>query len=258
MKNLLHFELFKLKKQKSLYICSGIILGLIILMGAIYYAISKLAGGELTGMPASAVSFTLSATGSSNFNLIVSIFIVLYFCGDFSQKTIKNIYSRGFSRTKVYFAKYIVCMAYIFAMYVICELFALAVGSAFFGFTPQGGNVGWLLLGQLLVCLAYASVVFAICAMIKKMGVAFAIVLVVPAVLSVILTIADVVIMVKSAEVAVAEKVTFSDFWLDGMLSTLSSTASSVKKIVLCSVLPVVYGAIFITMSFFINRKTEV
>lgn len=258
MKKLLHFELFKLKKQKSLYICSAVVLGLIMFMGGIYYAISKLTGGEMAGMPSSAVSFTLSALSSSNFNLIVSIFIVLFVCGDFSQKTIKNVYSRGFSRTKVYFAKYIICMAYIFAMYVVCELFALTVGSAFFGFTPQGENVGWLLLGQLLVCLAYASVVFAICAMIRRMGVAFAIVLVVPSVLSVILTIADVIVLVKSAEVTTAEKFTFSDFWLDGMLSTLSSAASSVKKIILCNILPVVYGAAFVTMSVFINRKTEV
>ena len=256
MKRLFLFELHKLKKQKSLYICSAVVLALLFLMVLANFILYKYL--EVTMQAANAVEITLSAINSSDFNLIVSIFIVLYVCGDFGYKTIKNIYSRGFSRTEVFFAKYIICVAYVVIMFIVTELFALAMGSAFFGYRTVDGHVFWSVFGQLLVCLAYASFVFAISFMVKKMGIAFAVVILAPAAITVITTVIDVIIMVNAGETMSQDSFMFSEFWLDGMLVTLSNATASTVKTVLASVLPVVYGAVFVTAGYLVNRKTEV
>ena len=258
MKNLLLFELHKLKKQKSLYICSAVIVALLFLMTLANFILDKYLSDLLGTQAPTAVQTVLTSINASDFTLVVSIFIVLYVCGDFGQKTIKNIYSRGFSRTEVYFTKYIICVVYVIIMYAITELFALAIGSAFFGFKPQEGHIFWSLFGQLLVCIAYASFVFAVANMIKRMGIALAVVILAPAALTVIMTVIDVIIQVNLSEAMSEDVFLVSELWFDGMLATLSNASANVVKTVLANVLPVLYGAIFITAGYLVNRKTEV
>lgn len=257
MKRLFLFELHKLKKQKSLYICSAVILALLFFLVLANFILLKYMGEYVESEAPTAVEIMLSAIDSSDFILVSSIFIVLYVCGDFSQKTIKNIYSRGFSRAEVYFVKYLICLAYTVIMFVVFQLFTLAVGSAFFGFKPYGGNIFWLFFGQLLVCLAYASIIFAVATMVKKTGIAIAIAIIAPAAITVATTVIDVIIQVNF-ETLSEDSFMFSSFWLDGMLLALSDAAASVEKIVVSCVLPVVYGSAFTLAGYFVNRRTEV
>lgn len=249
MKKLFQFELFKLRKQKSLYICSGLILVIVLFTLLVNLLLFKTLGAVYMEKP-TAINVMLSAVSASDFTLIAGIFIVLYVCGDFNQQTIKNIYSRGFSRTEVYFVKLIVCVAYTVATFIITELFALATGSAFFGFAPQEGHIFALLLGQLLACIAYSSFVFAVCHLVKKTGVAIVVVIFVPMVLGLILMVLDAIIKADSFKLV--------DYWLDGMITKLSYTGASVTTIVVGCILPVVYAALFAVGGFFINRKSEV
>lgn len=249
MKNLFKFELFKLRKQKSLYICSGLILVMVLFTLLISLLLFNALGEEYMTKP-TAINVMLSSVSAADFTLIAGIFVVLYVCGDFGQQTIKNIYSRGFSRTEVYFVKLIICVAYTVAMFIITELFALAMGSAFFGFKPQEGHIFALLLGQLLACIAYATFVFAVCHLIKRTGIAIVVVIFVPMVLSLILSLLDTIIR--------ADNFKLVDYWLDGMLTSLSDASASVTTIVVGCILPVVYAALFVTGGFFLNRKSEV
>lgn len=260
MKKLLLFELFKLKKQKSLYICSALILVGLLLSIAVSFVLTKTFGGILEEeMPQpTAVSTVLSAISAADFTLIAGIFIALYVCGDYGQKTIKNIYSRGFSRSDVYFAKLIVVVGYVVIMFIITEVFALAVGSAFFGFKPQGGNIFWLLFGQLLVCIASASFCYAIASMMKKTGVVLAIVILVPSTLAGVLSLIDILFNMYLADIINIKNFALSNYWLDGMLVVLSNSMASVKDIVISCILPVVYAALFLSAGYFVNRNTEV
>lgn len=260
MKRLLQFELFKVRKQKSLYICSALILVGLLLTIAVSFVMTKTLGGifEEEMPPPTAVDMVLSAVSASDFTLIAGIFIALYVCGDYSQKTIKNVYSRGFSRRNVYFSKLIVVIAYVVVMFIITEVFALAVGSAFFGFKPQGGNIFWRLLGQLFVCIAYAAFCYAIANMLKKTGVVLAIVIIVPTVLTGVLALVDTLIAVYLADVMNMGKFALGDYWLDGMLTVLGDTASSVTKIVISCILPVIYAGLFLTAGYMGNRNIEV
>lgn len=249
MKKLFKFELFKLRKQKSLYICSALILVLLLLEMLLSLLTYKIFGDDYMPVP-TAIDVLLSAVSAADFNLMASIFIVIYVCGDFGQQTIKNIYSRGFSRTEVYFVKLTICVAYTVAMFIITELFALAMGSAFYGFEAQEGHIVAQLLGQLLACIAYTTFAFAVCHLIKRTGIAIIVVIFVPTVLTLVLSLLDVVIRSESFKIF--------DYWLDGMIAKLSYSAASVTSIVVGCILSVVYAALFVTGGFFINRKSEV
>lgn len=255
MKKLLHFELFKLRNQKSLYICSAILLValfLTMLMNKLMF--DTFSGGifeELLEMSKpTAVSSMLTAVSASDFTLIVGIFIALYVCGDFGQHTIKNIYSRGFSRTSVYFSKLIICVAYTIVMYFIALLFAFILGCAFFGYGEGSGRVVALIFGQLIACIAYSTVAFSISFMVRKNGVAIALTIVIPLVLTLILSLIDVAIS--------SDTFALSDYWLDGILTNLSQSSASNKTIICGYLLPVVYGGLFVSAGFLANYYAEV
>ncbi len=249
MKNLLKFELFKLRKQKSLYICSALILVLLLLEMLLSLLANKVFGDEYMPIP-TAIDVVLSAVSASDFTLIAGVFIAIYVCGDFGQQTIKNIYSRGFSRTEVYFVKLIICVAYTVAMFIITELFSLAMGSAFYGFAAQEGHIFSLLLGQFLACIAFTTFAFAVCHLIKRTGIAIVVIIFVPQVLTLILSLLDIIIRADNFKLAY--------YWLNGTITSLSYSDASVTTIVVGCILPVVYGAIFVTGGFFLNRKSEV
>ena len=254
MKGLLRFELFKLRKRKSLYICTAVMLGILLLSLLASYAIYESMKEWMQEIgedySPSVISYVLSATSSANFTLIVGIFIALYVCEDFGQKTVKNIYSRGFSRSGVYFSKLIICAAYVVIAFVIIELFTLAMGSALFGYRAEEGHIFALLLGQLLVCLAYASFTFGIGFAVKKQGFVIAISIIAPTVISLILAIVDISID--------KENFRLSNYWLDGISINLANPLCEIIDIVLGCILPIAYSVLFLTAGFFLYRKSEV
>lgn len=257
MKKLLSFELFKLRKQKSLYICSAVLLVALFLTILLNYVIYNTFGsfiGDVMEKPG-AVSSVLSAANAADFTLIVGIFIALYVCSDFSQHTIKNIYSRGFSRTEVYFSKLIVCVAYTVIMYFITLLFAFILGCAFFGFKYESGHIVALLLGQLITCVAYSCFTFAISYMIKKNGAAIALTIIAPIVITLILSLIDAAIAIDGAN---SDRLWASDFWLDGISSNLSRAGASVKTIIIGCIIPIAYGGMFVAAGYFVDRYAEV
>lgn len=253
MRNLLAFELFKMRKRKSMYICTGVMLGIFLLNLFTGYAMMRMVSEDMAvimGMPTTMNSSMLMAANFSSFMQVAGIFIAIYVCEDYGQKTIKNVYSRGFSRAGVYFSKLIMCMLYTVASYVIVVLFALVFGGAIFGFKADGEHIPVLLLGQLMVCIASVSFAFAISFMVRKLGAAIPIVIFVPLAITLILGLADVVIN--------SETIFLSDYWLDGILGTLSTSFATAKQMWVGCIVPVVYSALFITAGFLVHRKAEV
>lgn len=248
MKNLLAFEFFKMRKRKSMYICTATMIGVMIINVLMNYALYRLTGGF--GITNTVTSNMLYATNYSNFTLIAGVFIAIYVCEDYGQKTIKNVYSRGFSRAGVYFSKLIVCAAYVVASFAVTVIFSLLFGGALFGFDFEGEHTFALLVGQLLVCIASAAFVFSVSFMVRRLGVAISLVIFVPLAVTLLLGLAD--ILLKS------EKVFLVEFWFDGMLASLSNSFLTAKEIALRCIAPVIYTALFVTVGFFVHRNAEV
>ncbi len=249
MKKLLKFEFYKLSKQKSFYICSAVML----VMSLIGILLSKaIADGnpELPMGATSGKSAMLSAVSSSSFTMICGIFLALFVCSDYSEQTIKNIYSRGFSRGKVYIAKFTAGITATIIMFAVTLLFNLAAGSLIFGNgASPSGNYAGLILGQLITCIAYSSFVFAICLIVKKVGSSIALAILGPSLISALLSLADAFLKIENFKI--------SGYWLEGLLGDLSSAATSTSRLTVCIILSIIYAVAFATAGYFINKKQD-
>ena len=248
MKNLLRFEFHKLLKQKSFYICTLIMLALSWLGMLLNKALIENPEFNMA-MPA-AKSMLLSAVSSSNFTMLCGIFIALFACTDYDQQTIKNVYSRGFSRGNVYFAKYIVCMISTVAMFIATLIFTYVVGTTMFDGKAETGNYAGLIAGQMLYCLAYSSFVFAVSLVIKKVGVSVALAIVGPSLIGTVINLIDAFLKTDKFKIA--------SYWLDGFLGDLSSVSTDGSRLVVCIVLSAVYAVIFCLMGYSIHKKQEI
>lgn len=247
MKNLLTFEFTKLKKQKSFYICTAIMLVLSLIGMLMNKALAN--NAELNMAMPTAKGALLSAVSSSNFTMICGIFIALFACTDYDQQTIKNVYSRGFSRNNVYFAKYIVCVLSSIAMFAVTLIFTYVAGSVMFDGEAESGNYVGLIAGQLLYCLAYSSFVFAVSLVVKKVGVSIALAILGPSLIGIVINLADAFLKIDSFKIA--------SYWLDGFIGDLTSLATNGTRLTVCIVLSLVYAAVFVVAGFLINRKQE-
>lgn len=233
MKNLLKFEYSKLFKQKSFYVCTILIL----VFSTIGMLLSRALSKSLE-MDFSPEYILLNAFSESNFTMISGIFLVLFVCTDFDNGTIKNIYSRGFSKTKVYFAKLIASFTAIIIMFVITLLFTLIISCILFTGTAEAGNYILLIFGQLILLLASSSFVIAITFLFKKIGPAITIAILGPILISTLLSLLDA--FLKNNDLS------FESYWLISIESDLTSLYTSTTRIGVCIALSLFYSLIFI------------
>lgn len=213
MKNLLKFEFTKLFKQKSLYICTAAMLAMSLVGLLLNNTLANNPDFNMA-MP-TAKSALLSAVSSSSFTMICGIFIALFVCTDYDQQTIKNVYSRGFSRSNIYFAKYIVSVVSTIVMFAVTLIFTYALGAAMFDGTAESGNYSGLIAGQLLYCVAYSAFVFAVSLIVKKVGISIALAILGPSLIGTVINLADAFLKIKNFKIG--------SYWLDGFIGDLTS-----------------------------------
>lgn len=247
MKNLLGFEFRKLWQQKSFYICGAVILIISILSIALTRGLVSLSDGMMP-MPSAAATM-LSAVSSSEFTLVCGIFITLFVCTDYRQHTIKNIYSRGFSRTQVYFSKLIACLAATAILFAATLLFNYIAGLIVLNGPAEDGNYFGLLAGQLIYCLAYSALVFGIAMCIKRTGAVIAITILAPMLIGLVINLADLL--------AGLENIRIGDYWIGNLITELSSLSTDVTRLLICIALSIAYGAIFAGCGYLLNRRHE-
>lgn len=247
MKNLIKFEFRKLFKQKSFYICTAVMLAMSFLGLLLNKTLASNPDFNMA-MP-TAKSTLLSAVSSSSFTMLCGIFIALFVCTDYDQQTIKNVYARGFSRNSVYFAKFIVCVISTIAMFVVTLIFNYVAGTAMFDGSGESGNYIGLIVGQLLYCIAYASFVFAVSLIVKKVGVSIALAILGPSLIGTVINLADAFLKIENFKIG--------SYWIDGFINDLSSLATDTSRLIVCIVLSLIYAAVFVIAGYFINRKQE-
>ncbi len=169
MCNLISSELFKIMKSKVTYVTASIFVGLAIIQMVVYKMAETMneAIGAVTGI----VGFVLPLEGDISY-VFLGIFITIIMCQDFSTGSIRQIISKGVSRTKYVFAKYVAMVL------VIALLMAVYSLICFIGFSIIGG-VGELnqevikhlllyVLGALCMILSYTAITEFVCILFKK------------------------------------------------------------------------------------------
>lgn len=247
MKNLLTFELHKLLRQKSFYIC----LALLLVFSYISLLLAKAIQENDPSMVlnASGLGAMLSAFSNSNFTMIGGIFLALFVCSDFDGQTIKNVYARGFSKNYVFISKWIVGIFAILIMFIITLFFSFIAGNTLFEGIAEEGNYIGLYIGQFLLAIAYASFVFSVSIIVKRVGVSIALAILGPSLISTVLSLADAFLKIENFSIA--------RYWLDGFAKDLVSVQTDSSRLVVCIVLSAIYSILFVFAGFFVNKKME-
>ena len=240
MFNLIKFEAYKCAKAKGLYICLIISL----LTATLYGVIRK--NSSVSTYARNYISFGLIET------LMLGIVVGIIVCADSSQGTIKNIIAKGYSRKKLFVAKYVSTLVVSLLYALVCLLYAIMLGLLL---SKKGGSISTAdiisILLEMLGIIALHAMFFGISEMIEKTGGSIAINIAFPMVLSVALLGVD----------AFAEKhtnISFSDFTIGSAINEFADYTSMNSDIVKGILVCIVFTAVFLVAGFFVNKKKEI
>ena len=256
---LLRFEFRKLFRNKAFYICLGICVAVLVintitskLMADVMYEEMKDAYAEM-GITYE-YNFSALALIKSLFNsntaIIEGVAVSIIVCEDFASDVIKNIYSKGYNRTQVYFAK---------LLSSLCAFLMILLGGMIISFlvgivlTGELGSVGKNYIGSVfciyLLAIAYFAVYYAIAIIFKKIAPSIVISILGPTGVTILLVLAN--MFVKN------ENINLSDYWISGAMTNLAMTDVETKWIIVSIIVSIVVIGGFGALSFFLHRKKD-
>ena len=250
MKDLLKLEFFKLRRQKSFYICTVVMLALVFFALLLTKSLSNLLSEEellFMTLPTGA-DLLVTAAYESSFPLVAGIFAILFITEDYDLQTVRNIYSRGHSKLSVYFAKGIAVLAAVSAMFVIVSVFAFISGSVVFSAgTVTAKHVG-IVAVQYLCSVGEVSVAFLLAMLIRKNGAAIAAFIFMPLGVELIISISDILITVP--------EFTLDKFWV---MSFIGDVTLDIKtpRLLGCIFGSLAYVTAFTLIGAFFSRKRD-
>ena len=249
MFKLLNFEFRKLIRQKSFYICIAAMLALLI--GSAYTTELMTAKSGVEDPSLSGISYLMEAISGSALSAVLAVFIPLFICEDYASGTIRNIITRGFSRLEIFFAKLIAVLAATVLMTAVCLAAAYLVGTAFWGAGEPslGSEQIKILLCQLAVIAAYATMFFAISSMLQKVGGSIAICLILPMAAVILLSLADAALAEREIEL--------SGYWIENLGRSLASVEAEAEDIKKALIGAGCYFAASIAFSWLVIMKRE-
>ena len=256
MKALLRFEFRKLVRNKAFYICLGIALFLMIINAITTKVLSDVMKQAMEEIgqkyePSENALTLMKTVFSNNTPLILGVVVSIIVCEDFSNDIIKNIYSKGYSRDKVYFAKMISSLVAFLTIILVGMIISFLTGLALFGKvgTP-GKNYAISMVCIIFVALAYFAIYFSIALIFKKYAPAIVLSILGPTIIMLLLAMADAFIK--------TDKIILSDYWISGLSSDLSFPNVEDKTIIASCYVPGIVIALFLTITYVLNSKKDV
>ena len=265
MGRLFRFELRKLFRQVSFYVCLAVLLGVTFLGVFSTYSVMKLAQSELgieldlgmLGMFGDAADrfsgrgYLLTALGGNNLTLLLGIFTALFICSDYANGTAKNVIGRGYTRAGFTAAKQAVTALGVLAFCLVACAVSFLAGTAYFGIGKnwQAGDVS-LLLVQILVILAYASFFMFLSFLFRKSGAAIALNIMAPTVIALVLSIIDIFTEKK--------EIYLSRYWLAECLSVSTDLYAETADLTRSGTVAAVYLVTFILLTHLVTARRDV
>jgi len=156
MKNLLQSDFYRLFRSKSLYICTFVAallmaLNIFILDWSIKIASSvesTAAAMPFTVNPfTNGISYGMTSFTGGDVHMFIAIFTAIFITAEFSHGTMKNVVSKGFHRTQIYFTKLITMTAAAFLMMLVMFVVGTIAATIV---TGTLGDITGVLIGQML------------------------------------------------------------------------------------------------------------
>ena len=230
MGKLLKFEFRKVFRLRYFYIIAAVVLAFTILTGLINYLVwffaQKLDPETQAAIAAAIPSNTsynfVKSTLANNFFTFAGIFLAIFACEDNSHGTSKNVIAKGYNRVQVFYSKYIASLLLVILMallgYLTATLFGLiAYGPGTFA---NDDNLLVIILGQLLVLIAYHALLFVISYSIGKPGGAIAVCVILPLAMPLIFMAIDTLAKTE-------DPYKFGNFWIDGIVSNFTGNTNN-------------------------------
>ncbi|HBF86402.1 MAG TPA: hypothetical protein DDW54_01840 [Clostridiales bacterium] len=238
MGKLLKYEFYKLRKQKSFIICTLTLLLIIFFTNAFSENVTA----------ASAVSSAFS--GGYLTAVIIGVFVSVFTCEDYEQQLVKNIYSKGYKRTEVYFAKFIATVSAALIVCALTSLFAYFIGLVKGGAGTFEDDAGRRMFSNVLTLMVCVCFFFGVASAIRKIGGVIAVNVIAPVVVFLILSAID---------SKIKADFNLTTFWFvsffDG--SIFSLFAGEPISFGLKTGLSAGYIVLFIIVGWLLNRKTQ-
>jgi len=257
MKNLLQFEFRRLLKAKYFYICIAVSVALLLISAATTKILMQAVTINEEEMPDIATAAFMAPTalslmkqiGSSSVTMILAIFTTLFVTEDYTSDTIKNVYSRGYTSSSVFFAKYIVTFVAGAIFLALTSLASFLIGLSFDGVGKAGTNYAGAYLTILFCLIAYITIYFAIAISIRKTGGSIALSIIGPLALSLILYLFNAILKLDNVDL--------SDYWLDGRMTILQTQDVEGREIGIGCLIAFLLTAAGGVAGYFINLKRE-
>ncbi len=269
MRHLLAFEYRKLWRSKAFYICMFIMAALCMAQIAItkatmdFFSITSITEALDEATPEmlkySGIKYLMGACSSTYIPIFFAILVTIFVCADFTEGTIKNIVSRGFTREKVFFSKAIVICTATVIFGIFSMLVNFAGGSMIFkmgtGFTIE---CFWSLLAQLLALIAYTMLNVLLAVLFGSLGGALTLGLVIPILFPLLAQLADLALKVAVKNPKSLPENPISRFTVGTNLSTISTMSPEGKDIVFAAVIFASYILLFTLLGILAIRRKEV
>ena len=251
MNKLIKFEFRKLFSSISYYVCLAVILVMLFLT----MVISKISAEQLNQLANfNAVKTTRTALDNSMLSLISGIFLAVFVSQDESLGTIKNIVSRGYSRTKIYFSKYIVSLVSILLYSVIVLLIGFLFGLCASGVGNIDSSFFISIFGGLLVVIGFHALYFMFSTIFNKNGIIITLNIATPLIVKLVLGLLDSFLLGKDIKIGFQ----FGDYWLDGLMSSFNAKTMSAGELFGSIIMTLIYIVLFVTLGLVAYRKKEV
>lgn len=178
MRKLLSADLYKLYRNQTFWLCTLIAAGLGVYMLIVDNTMNapELVHNQLSAN-AKNIGWALTQNISDVVILLFSVPVSIFVASEFHGGTMKNIVTKGFGRTRIYFSKLLVSLLMMIFMFLTFMLASMVTGGILWGFTMNAAMLVKILqyIGlQLLSGCALACVYVAVAILIQNSAVVIA------------------------------------------------------------------------------------
>lgn len=249
MWNIMRSEFYKVRKSKVTWVTFFIILGMaIISSGATIYG--KIAGGMWADvMKNKGISVFASFPNGTLYFVLVAIFVGGLVTGEYTTGTVKQVVSRGVSRTQIVIGQFVALSVAITLITLIPAALQCVVFSICWGFGKiSAARFLLLITGQIVVMCSYAAISTLIAHITRTGGLAIGINIV--------------ILLIGTSAAAVLAMLTkvdaFLEYWLTVMQSAaLTYTGSSAEQAKFIGIL-FLLGVVCAGCSVLLFRKRDI
>jgi len=263
MLNLLKSDFYKMGRSRFFWICTiaSIIVGIVIAVAlqqtmnaALRNDVVRDAEEILAMIPDAAGVWLLGLGFSMNLHLIsVAAFTAIFISREFDNGTIKNTLSRGMSRTKVYFSKFLVSSIAALIMLICFMTSTLIGGTMAWGFDPNGiataSGIITMVFMQSLLAVACVAVFTFVSMTLRSAGASIALCVVSVSLMPTLL---------GAISMMLGNTIGLEVYWLGEAISNLATVVPASADIVNGIILAVAWSVVSIIAGIILFRHVDI